>query len=335
MTDFWVSCGHHLLDRDAGGGLVVTDAFLKAYIARPELQPPADACDAERALHAALMVDPRRPVEDDVVAALADADARENWQLVLGFRDHLLRHPTLEAAYVALARHGAGSIPPLFLNQLVHVILRNALDGCDDPFVLRAAELFFRPQRVTVHEGSLLAADEERIAGSKPGAVSPLVSMLGLERSTEIDVLVEDNADHYWARSDNFDLALDLTGGRRGVAALAQVIERWIDHLLAVRVHVAPQTALQDVQFDWYIGLESEGTRIGDALWRGDAIDEATQARLVALFELRVRDAVLVDPALGREPAYLILACTPEKVMRIKPQNLVVGLPVPGRDTPS
>ena len=29
MNDFWISCGHHLLDRDEGGGLVVTDEFLK------------------------------------------------------------------------------------------------------------------------------------------------------------------------------------------------------------------------------------------------------------------------------------------------------------------
>ncbi len=33
--DFWLSCGHHLLDRDAGGGLVATDEFLKVYLARP------------------------------------------------------------------------------------------------------------------------------------------------------------------------------------------------------------------------------------------------------------------------------------------------------------
>ena len=55
MHDFWLSCGHHLLDRDEGGGLVVTDEFLKAYLARPELAPPADACIAERTLHAALL----------------------------------------------------------------------------------------------------------------------------------------------------------------------------------------------------------------------------------------------------------------------------------------
>src|SRR5713101_3184305 len=113
MTDFWLSCGHHLLDRDEGGGLVVTDEFLKAYLARPELAPPPDACVVENTLHAALLADPRRPVGADDIAAIADADARENWDIMIAFRDHLLVHPTLEAAYVALVRRGPGRTPPL------------------------------------------------------------------------------------------------------------------------------------------------------------------------------------------------------------------------------
>ena len=160
--DFWLSCGHHLLDRDAGGGLVATDEFLKVYLARPELTPPPEACAAERTLHAALLAEPRRQVAADEIAAIADADARENWQVMLAFRDHLTGHRTIEAAYLDIIRRGI-KVPHLFINQLVHVILRNALDGCDDPYVLRAAELFFRPQRMTLHEGSLIAADEETI----------------------------------------------------------------------------------------------------------------------------------------------------------------------------
>ena len=165
MKDFWLSCGHHLLDRDAGGGLVVTDDFLKVYLARPELAPPPEACVVETTLHAALLADPRRPVAADEIAAIADADARENWQVMIAFRDRLMRHPTLEAAYRRHRARRRARSRHLFLNQLVHVILRNALDGCDDPFVLRAAELFFRAQRMTLHEGSLIAADEETIAG--------------------------------------------------------------------------------------------------------------------------------------------------------------------------
>ena len=85
MKDFWLSCGHHLTDRDAGGGLVVTDEFLKVYLARPELIPPPEACAAEQALHAALLADPRRRVAQDELHQLiqeqrrrfADSDANE------------------------------------------------------------------------------------------------------------------------------------------------------------------------------------------------------------------------------------------------------------------
>ena len=165
MTDFWLSCGHHLLDRDEGGGLVASDEFLKAYLARPELAPPPEACVVERTLHAALLTNPRRPVAAYEIAAMADRDARENWTLMVGFRDLLMALPTIEAAYLHLVRTGMGATPPLFVNQLVHAILRNILDNCDDPYALRAAEMFFRPQRLTTHEGSLIAADEETVAG--------------------------------------------------------------------------------------------------------------------------------------------------------------------------
>jgi hypothetical protein len=328
MKDFWLSCGHHLLDRHEGGGLIATDEFLKAYFARPELAPPADACPVERTLHAALLAEPRRPVSAAEIAAMADADARENWDVVIAFRNHLLRYPTLEGAYVALSRDGVGRTPSLFLNQLVHAILRNALDGCEDPFVLRAAELFFRPQRMTVHEGSLLAADEERIAGEAPGPVSPLVSMLGIEASTQIDVMVEDNAETYWSRSDAFDMALDLTAGRRGLAALAQVMERWTAHLLGTTVRIEPLIEMRDVVLDWYVGLDAEGTKIGDKLWKGEEVDEATRARVVGLFGLQFADRADLDDNLAGGPIYLILAMTSDKVLRLKPQNLVTGLPV-------
>src|SRR5690606_2457900 len=94
--DFWLSSGHVLLDRREDGGLVATDAFLKAYLARPELMPPEEACPAERALHARLMDDPFAAVSPVTLAQLADADARDNWRAFLSFRDRLLAAPTLQ-----------------------------------------------------------------------------------------------------------------------------------------------------------------------------------------------------------------------------------------------
>lgn len=328
MKDFWLSCGHHLLERAGGGGLLATDEFLKAYLARPEIAPPPAACSAERALHAALLADPRRRVEASKIAALADADARENWTFMIEFRDRLLRHKTLEAAYLDLARRGAGELPPLFVNQLVHVILRNLLDGCEDAFMLRAAELFFRPQRLTVHDGSLIAADEETVAGKSAQPVSPLVAMLGLPPAAALDVLSESNAESYWGRSDRFDMALDLTAGRRGLEALGQVIERWIEHLLAVKVVVEALIEATDVTLSWYVGLDAEATGIGDTLWNDGELDAAKRERIIGLYRLTLRDpAVVLEKAKG-EPIYLLLAMTAERTLRLKPQNLVAGLPI-------
>ena len=328
MADFWLSCGHHLLDRDDGGGLLVTDEFLKAYLARPELAPPQNACVAERSLHAALLSDPRRPVAASEIAAVADADARENWTVMIAFRDHLVGHKTVEAAYLDLVRRGVGRTPPLFINQLVHVILRNLLDGCDDVFMLRAAELFFRPQRLTVHDGSLIAADEEKVAAESPRPPSPLVAMLGLPVAGEIDVLNDGNAESYWERSDLFDMALDLTAGRRGLDALGKVIERWIAHLLPADAEVETLTEATGVNLTWYVGLDAEATAIGDTLWNGEELDQAARERIIGLYRLTIHDAeIVLDMAKG-EPIYLILAMTPDRMLRMKPQNLVTGLPI-------
>jgi hypothetical protein len=335
MRDFWLSCGHHLLDRDQGGGLVATDDFLKVYLARPELAPPPEACAAERALHAAVLAEPRRAIAAAEIAAIADGDARENWSVMLAFRDHLLRHRTIEAAYLALVREGIGTTPALFINQLVHVILRNALDECEDTLMLRAAEMFFRTQRLTSHEGSLIAADEEMIASVGEMPASPLVAMLGLDPGPNVDILGADNRGIYWDRSDLFDTALDLTAGREGLAALARVMEIWLRHLLSIEVTIEPLTEMRDVNLAWYVGLDAEGTRIGDALWNGDDLDDADRARVVGLFRMTFADPSVTIEKVGSEPVFLILAMNGDKLMRMKPQNFVTGLPLRNREAVS
>jgi hypothetical protein len=328
MNDFWISSGHHLLDRGENGGLHVTDEFLKLYLARPEVLPPPDACAVERTLHGALLANPRLPVSASDIDAIADLDARENWKLLIGFRDDLLRHQTLEAALLQQARNGFGSTPPLFINQLVHVIMRNALNSVDDAWVVRAAELFFRTQRVTLHEGSLIAADEERIGGVSATPVTPLVSMLGIPRESEIDVMNTDNVANYWDRSDQFDMALDLTAGRKGLDALAKAMQHWIAHLLGIDAEIEALAELREVNLTWYVGLDADATIIGDKLWNGEHIDDATMQRLVGLFRLNMRDPTVMTEKVRGEPIYLILAMTTDKTIRMKPQNLLTGLPV-------
>jgi hypothetical protein len=151
--------------------------------------------------------------------------------------------------------------------------------------------------------------------------------MLGIPAGAQIDILTDDNAQSYWSRSDLFDMALDLTVGRRGMAALGEAIERWVQHMLSVVVTVEPLSELRDVPLTWYVGLDAEGTRIGDALWHGEELDETTQRRVVALFRLTFGNPDLAVAPIGDDQVYLILAMTADKRLRMKPQNLLTGLP--------
>jgi hypothetical protein len=330
--DFWPACGHHLLDRDSTGRLLVTDEFLKAYLARPELVPPPEACPAERQLHHALLRDPRQSVAATQVAAIADVDARENWEMMLAWRDHLVKHRTLEAAYLEIIRRNI-KFPHVLIGQLVQAILRNILDDCDDVLVLRAAEMFFRPQKLLVQEGSLLAVDEETEASLGREPRSPLVALLGLPASVEVDLLSDATADTYWGRSDRFDMALDLSTGRRGLAALGDVITRFLSHLLGVDVAVEPLAELQSAPWNWYVGLSSEATGIGDTIWNGGDLDDATRAQLIGLFRLSFRNPADMIERIRGEPVYLLVAMAADEMLRLKPQNLVTGLPVRHEET--
>jgi hypothetical protein len=332
MREFWVASGHHLTRRADHGGLVATPELIMAYLARPELMPPADACEAERNLHASLLADPLRPVSRADIAALADADARENWTFMMAFRDRLVAAPSLEAVYVSLARKGAGNLPPIFLSQLCHLILRNALEGCDDPYTLRAAELFYRSQLATVHDGALLLADAEVIEAQQ-GAQhdvhsSPLTAMLQPKAFGEMDVMDDENAWTYWSRSDAHAMVMNIGGNPKARAGLCRVIERWVAHLMGVAVKVKTVASIEDRDWRWFIGLDSEGTGIGNALWNGDALDGHAAERIVALMRLDIEDTRLVDERVGKRPVYLILAMGADKLVRVKPQNLVAGLPL-------
>jgi hypothetical protein len=179
-----------------------------------------------------------------------------------------------------------------------------------------------------MHENSLLAADEETIGGVNTSPVTPLVSMLGIPTEAQIDVINDSNAESYWERSDRFDMALDLTGGRAGLVALAEAMRRWITHVLGVEVTIEPLTELRDAPLSWYVGLDADATRIGDRLWKEGDIDEAAMSKVIGLFALTFRDPSVVLDKVKGEPVYLILAMTDNKTIRLKPQNLVTGLPI-------
>ena len=343
MTDFWRDSGFHLLRRTPAGRLEVTDDFLRAYMQRPEVRPVEESCPAERELHAALMADPRLVVPEDRLADLADPDAAENYKIVLAFRDRLVAAGTVEDCYLRLflppAAGTAGSeipTPPLFIDQMAHVILRAILDGGDDALRVRAGELLFREQKVTIADGAIMAADAETVdmfaTSGGFGALGQLVAEAQTPlRTVELDVLDENNADLYWTRDQAYDTVLNLNFAGSGLDALCRVLELWIRHFLDVRVSIQPVQEISDERWVWHVGLDAEGSRMLNDLYEGTEIEEGRLARLLSLFRLDFADPSVMQADIAGRPVYLAMATDTQNALRLKPQNLLVNLPLAAR----
>ena len=330
--DFWRNSGFHLLERGGAGRLRVTDDFLRAYLLRPELRPVEESGPGEIALYETLLDEPRRPVAADELDTVEDADARANLKVWLEFRGRHLAADSLEACYRSLFDADVRT-PPLFIDQLVQIILRSVLDGVDDPLEVRAGELFYREQKVSIDEGRILLADLETVEMHASGGTYGSLGRLIVEAQTPVkavnlDVLDTDNGALYWLRDQRHDLVMPLNYGRAGIAALGRVIARWVRHFFGVDPAVTPLRQIQDVKWSWHIGLDAQATTLLNDLWRGQEVEAGRLARLLALFRMDFPDAAVLRPDVAGKPVYLALAMDEENVVRMKPQNLLLNLPL-------
>ena len=286
----------------------------------------------EVALHSSLMADPRRPVSESDLSRIEDTDARDNYRLLMRFRERLLDGGTVEGCYRSLFK-GTIDVPPMFVDQLAHVVMRNILEGCDDPLRLRAGELFFRAQKATVREGHVLLADEETVqmhaAGSRYGSIGRLiVEAQGELGSVDLDVLERANAAVYWERDSRHDTVISLTYGRPALDALCRDIEAWIRHFLQLETRVSPIRRIDEPRWAWHVGLDAESTAILNELWSGREVDAGRMRRVLALFALQFDEPAAMRQDIAGRTVYLALACGEDEVVRMKPQNLLLNLPL-------
>jgi hypothetical protein len=149
--------------------------------------------------------------------------------------------------------------------------------------------------------------------------------------SIDLDVLDEASADAYWSRSDHFDMVLDFGFTRPGLDGFCRVLEAWVGHLRGVEVRVQPVQQISDERWSWHIGLDAEASAFLNDLYGGAEIDESTRARLLSLFRL---DFVDPDDMLERvrgKPVYLGLMMAANERLSMKPQNVLVNLPLAAR----
>ena len=334
MPDFWRSCGYRLLAHGRERTLRVTDDFLRSFLARPELAPIADSGPAELALHDALMAAPRTILAPARVEAVEDADARENYRIWLRFRDRLAAADSLEAAYLALFRGEGVDVPPMFVAQMTQILLRHVLGDEAEPMAARAAEMLFRTQKIAVtDDGAVMAADEVTVETyAESGGFGSLGELLARNRTPmrtlDLDVLEEANAMLYWERDERHDLSVSLNHGRPALAALTRVMQAWIAHFLGVDAAIRVEREIDDAQWSWHVGLDAEASAILNDLYNRQPVDDARMRRLLCLFRLDFADPSDMRAAIAGRPVWLAMAMDERNRLRLKPQNLLMNLPL-------
>ena len=330
----WKSSGLHLVRRQKNGWLEVTPDLLRAYYTRPEVHPVEESCAQEHLLFERLMDNPAAEVRADEVDRIVDADAAENYRIILRFRDHLLRWGTVEQAYMALfTTDNLILIPPVFIEQMVHLILSGMLNKVFDPYVARAAEIFFRDQKVTTDNGQIMFADSEVVeVYSETGGMGGLGGLLTeagtAMRQVSLDVLSEENKDEYWQRADQFNFALDFRYTQHGPDALARVLEKWIAHMLGVDVKIQAVQSVRDEHWSWHVGLDPYATKLLNDLFEGKGDLESSVNSFVGLFRLEFVNRTDVVDSMRGKAVYLGMAMSPDQLIAMKPQNLLVNLPL-------
>jgi hypothetical protein len=334
MQDFWVDSGFSHLTVDDRGWLRVTLQYLRSVLMRPELAPIAESGPKERAVHAELVVNPLRVVAAEELGAIEDADTRQNYMYFLRLRKLLTDAVTLERFYLQAFQAGAIDFPPVFIDMAAQAIVRGILaDQAEDVYAVRAGELFFRRQRVSTENGRVLSADAEAIQvfadSGGFGNLGRLFAQQGTPmRTMNMDVLSHENAQLYWFSENRFRYVIDLSHGSAGLEALAALIGRWIQHFFGVEVSVTALSKIDDDAWRWHIGLDVESTAILNDLYQGRDVDQSRLARLVGLFRVDFLDPADMRADVHGKPVYLGMAINEDHVLKLKPQNLLINLPI-------
>ena len=167
------------------------------------------------------------------------------------------------------------------------------------------------------------------VSGQRYGNLGRLVAEAQTPLATvELDVLDSENAQAYWSRDQRHDFVISLNFGRAANQAFCRLMEKWIRHFLGIGVKIQPLRAIEDRNWAWHIGLDAESTALLNDLWQGKELEPGRLRRLLALFRLDAVDAAAMRADVAGKPIYLALSMNEEGVVRMKPQNLLLNMPL-------
>jgi hypothetical protein len=238
---------------------------------------------------------------------------------------------------MALFKGGGVDVPPLLVQHLTQILLRHVLGDEATAMQVRAAEMLMHTQKVTVLEdGAVMAADdttvERHATQGSFGSIGELLQQGGIKlRSVDLDVLNEDNQDAYWPRSESFDWVLSLNRGQPGLNALCEVMAKWIGHFLGVQVQIQTEREIDDDHWVWHIGLDAQASSVLNDLYQGREVEAERMERLLCLFKLTFDEPNAMLAEVRGKPVYLAMAVDANQRLKLKPQNLLINLPLAQR----
>ena len=144
-------------------------------------------------------------------------------------------------------------------------------------------------------------------------------------------MLGPDNADVYWQRDELFDMVISLNHGQPALDALCRVLERWVAHFLKVEVRIQTDREIVDEHWVWHVGLDAQASSILNDLYTGEAVEEDRTRRLMCLFRLEFANPADMLADIAGRPVYLAMAMDDKNRLKLKPQNLLLNLPLARR----
>jgi hypothetical protein len=94
---------------------------------------------------------------------------------------------------------------------------------------------------------------------------------------------------------------------------------------------VQPIREIPDEEWLWHVGLDVEASAMLNEIYAGAEVDETRMRRIIGLFRMDFDDPGVLRPEMKGAPVFLGLAMTADGVLRMKPQNLLMNLPLSRR----
>jgi hypothetical protein len=104
-----------------------------------------------------------------------------------------------------------------------------------------------------------------------------------------------------------------------------------VQHFLGVRVRIQTEREINDDHWVWHVGLDAQASGVLNDLYQGKEVDADRMERLLCLFKLEFVEPNDMLADVRGKPVYLAMAVDADQRLKLKPQNLLLNLPLAKR----